>query len=76
MITKESLEKGYEAAKQGRPFEEVRAAYTGLPIRVVKANETPTKRMYRAAVALVREFAKEHPKETLEIVQQEILDKR
>ncbi len=48
-------------------------AYTA---RRVPANETPAAKMYRLAKALVREFAKEHPKDTLEIVQQEILDKR
>jgi len=45
-------------------------------LRVIKANETPAAKSYRLAAAIAREFAREYPKEAVEIVRKECLDKQ
>ena len=45
-------------------------------IRVVKANETPAAKMQRLMDAAFRKDAQEFPAQALEIVRQEVLDKR
>lgn len=45
-------------------------------IRVVKANETPAAKMQRLMDAAFRKYAQEFPAQALEIVRQEVLDKR
>ena len=39
-------------------------------LKVVKANETPTAKHYRLAVAMFREFVKEFPDKATEIVRE------
>jgi len=74
-VTPARLAAGRAAAMQGKPFAEVQEAYTGIR-RVIKSNETPASKLYRLAAANAREFAREFPTAAMEIVRQEILDKR
>ncbi len=44
--------------------------------RIIKANETPAAKMQRLMEASFRKYAQEFPAQGLEIVRQEVLDKR
>lgn len=52
------------------------AHYKRVITRVVKANETPAAKMQRLMDAAFRKYAQEFPAQALEIVRQEVLDKR
>ena len=64
------------AEEQYRSQNEARSVRVNALIRRVPANETPAAKMQRLMEASFRKYAQEFPAQALEIVRQEVLDKR